>query len=76
MARAREVAGENVVLTGNVDPLILYSKPETIERAVHECISQAGGGKHVLNLGHGVEKDTSEEAVVAFVNTAKSIRLR
>jgi hypothetical protein len=33
-------------------------------------------GNHVLNLGHGVEKDTPESAVAAFVNAAKEINLK
>jgi uroporphyrinogen-III decarboxylase len=71
MARARDVAGQDTVLAGNVDPIVLYGSPETIKTSVHRCIQQANG-KHVLNLGHGVEKDTSEEAVQYFVNAARS----
>ena len=33
-------------------------------------------GKHVLNLGHGVEKDTSEEAVAVFVDAAKNVKIK
>jgi len=32
-------------------------------------------GHHVLNLGHGVEKDTPEENVAIFVDAAKHIKL-
>ena len=39
------------------------------------CIAQAGG-KHVLNLGRGVEKDTLEAPVAAFVDPAKQIKLK
>lgn len=74
MSKARQVVGNNKVLTGNIDPILLYTKKENIEAAVQNCIVQAGG-KHVLNLGHGVEKDTSEDAVATFVNTCKSIKL-
>jgi len=75
MRRAREVAGPNKVLCGNVDPILLYSKEPIIRAAVELCIQEARG-RHVLNLGHGVEKDTSEEAVAQFVNAAKSVRLK
>ena len=76
MAHARAVAGPKSVLCGNIDPVVLYSdlKSGVIEREVAKCITEAKG-YHVLNLGHGVEKDTSEEAVARFVETARAIKL-
>lgn len=67
MAHARAVAGPTAVLQGNVDPMVLYGTEQQIRRAVKECIQQAGP-RHVMNLGHGVEKDTPEEAVRIFVD--------
>lgn len=74
MATARRVAGPGKVLAGNVDPMVLYGSRPTIEAAVATCLEQARG-KHVLNLGHGVEKDTTEEAVEILVNAVKSHRV-
>ncbi|KAJ1433326.1 Uroporphyrinogen decarboxylase [Ochromonadaceae sp. CCMP2298] len=71
MAQARKVA-PHTVLAGNVDPITLYGSEANIRKAVASCIQQAGG-KHVLNLGHGVEKDTSESAVQAFVTAAREV---
>jgi uroporphyrinogen-III decarboxylase len=70
IARAREIAGPKLVLVGNVDPKVSYSSEANICAAAAHCIAQAGC-KHVLNLGHGVEKDTPEAAVAAFVDVAK-----
>lgn len=70
MQSARKVAGPNRVLAGNVDPIVLYGSETLIRDAVRECIRQ-GGNKHVLNLGHGVEKDTDENKVAAFVDEAR-----
>ena len=75
MTSARRIVGPNRVLAGNVDPMVLYGSTEKIEAAVTTCISQAGGGRHVLNLGHGVEKDMSEAAVATFINAARRIHL-
>lgn len=72
MQHARHVAGNERVLCGNVDPMILYAGDDNIKTAVRRCIEEAGG-KHVLNLGHGVEKDTTEHAVATFVDTARAI---
>ena len=70
MQSARRVAGPNKVLAGNVDPMVLYGSEGDIRAAVKECIRQ-GGSRHVLNLGHGVEKDTDEEKVAIFVDEAR-----
>ena len=75
MASARSIAGDDRVLAGNVDPIVLYGSEETIRSAVANCINGAGRRKHVLNLGHGVEKDTKEESVALLVKSVKSFRL-
>jgi uroporphyrinogen decarboxylase len=74
MASARKIAGPDRVLAGNVDPLVLYGSEENIRKAVKKCIQDAGSKKHVLNLGHGVEKDIAESSVAAFVNAAKEFK--
>jgi uroporphyrinogen decarboxylase len=77
MNSARNAVGGERVLAGNVDPTVLYGSEENIRDAVAECISQAKGAngcKHVLNLGHGVEKDIPEESVAAFVRACKEMR--
>lgn len=75
MTTAKRIAGSSgKVLAGNVDPMVLYSSEEVIRKAVETCIREANG-KHVLNLGHGVEKDTPESSVAALVNAAKSIKI-
>jgi uroporphyrinogen decarboxylase len=72
MAHARRVAGPRIVLAGSVDPMVLYGGCGKIEAAVKECVHQAGlGGRHVLNLGHGVEQDTPEDAVRCFVEATR-----
>lgn len=74
MASARKIAGNEKVLAGNVDPIILYGSDEKIAAAVVKCINDAGRRKHVLNLGHGVEKDMKESSVATFVRTAKNYK--
>lgn len=61
------------VLQGNVDPAILtVGTDAAIETAVRETAAMAGDGL-ILNLGHGVVKETPERAVKAFVDAAKSL---
>jgi len=72
LGEARETLGETPV-QGNLDPSVLFAPPEEIESRTREVIDEAGPSGHVLNLGHGVNKDTPVEGVRAFVETAKSI---
>ena len=74
MQHARAVAGPNRVLAGNMDPMVLLGPESGIVAEVERIIKEAQG-THVLNLGHGVEKETPESAVAAFVNAAKNIPL-
>jgi uroporphyrinogen decarboxylase len=72
MARAREILGPDIAISGNLDPTILFGTKEQIEEAVRDCIDKAGGpGKHLLNLGHGVMQGTPEEAVGWLVDECK-----
>ena len=52
----------------------LYHSEKDITAAVTNCIHQAKG-HHVLNLGHGVEKDTPEENVRVFVHAARHVKI-
>lgn len=72
MAEARATLGETPV-QGNLDPSVLYADPETVRERTREVIEAAGPAGHVLNLGHGVSKDTPVEGVAAVVEAAKSI---
>lgn len=71
METARKLVGPEAILAGNVDPVVLYADSNTIKSEVVKCIRHARG-RHVLNLGHGVEQDMTEEAIEAFVDAAKS----
>ena len=75
MESARKTLGSDRVVQGNVDPTVLFGSREQIHDAVESCIRKAGGGGHILNLGHGVLQGTPEESVQAFVDAAKTIRL-
>jgi len=73
VARAREVLGPDVPISGNLDPTVLFGTREQVEKAVRDCIDGAGGpgNRHVLNLGHGVMQGTPEESVRWLVDECK-----
>jgi uroporphyrinogen decarboxylase len=63
----------NVVLQGNVDPVILFASEEAVEAAVRNCVEKAGTRGHILNLGHGVLVGTPEERVGFFFDLSKKL---
>lgn len=69
MAAARSALGETPV-QGNLDPATLFADPATVRDRTRTIIEAAGPAGHILNLGHGVNKNTPIEGVQAFVDTA------
>jgi uroporphyrinogen decarboxylase len=76
LAEARKVLGNDIPISGNIDPtILLFGSQAQIEAAVRECIDKAGGpGRHLLNLGHGVMQGTPEIAVQWLVDECKRYR--
>jgi uroporphyrinogen decarboxylase len=72
MAEAREELGDTPV-QGNLDPARLFGTPESVRRDTERVIQKAGEAGHILNLGHGVMRNTPVENVEEFVETAKRV---
>jgi len=67
---ARSLVGDKVSLQGNLDPMLLFAKPEVIEQEVKNILKSYGKGSgHVFNLGHGIDKETPIEHVAAFIDS-------
>ncbi|MFN7173517.1 MAG: uroporphyrinogen decarboxylase [Thermaurantiacus tibetensis] len=43
---------------GNLDPVALLAGGEALDRALDQCLARFEGRPHVLNLGHGIDKET------------------
>jgi uroporphyrinogen decarboxylase len=68
LADARRRVGAKVALQGNLDPLVLLTDPETIDREVAMVIRAAGPAPgHIFNLGHGIVPATLPANVAALV---------
>ena len=66
---ARKAVGEQVALQGNLDPAVLYARPEVIERAVERVLDDFGVGHgHVFNLGHGITPGVDPDHVRVMVD--------
>ncbi len=68
IGQARARVGERVALQGNMDPAVLYARPERIQQEVAEILAAYGTGSgHVFNLGHGIHPGVDPEHAGAFI---------
>lgn len=69
---ARKRVGDKVALQGNLDPAILLSTPEAIEKEVAKVLKSYGHGNgHVFNLGHGITQWTPPENAAAMLSAVR-----
>ncbi len=67
----RKMLGPNVALQGNVDPAMLLGPPDKIREATQAAVAALGGVGHILNLGHGIFKQTPVENARVFIETGQ-----
>lgn len=69
IGQARARVGARVALQGNMDPMVLFSDPQTIQGEVKKILESYGQGSgHIFNLGHGISQFTPPEHVGALVD--------
>lgn len=69
---ARKRVGDKVALQGNLDPAILLSTPQAIEKEVMQILASYGHGHgHIFNLGHGITQWTDPEHARAMLQAVK-----
>lgn len=72
IGEARTRVGATAALQGNMDPAVLYSRPERIRDQVKAILAKFGSGSgHIFNLGHGLLPDTPVEHVKECVRAVK-----
>jgi len=84
LARARKVidqaSSKPIAIQGNLDPSILLSNPQEIEKRVQQCFEDLSSVKleggspldgHIFNLGHGISQFTPPENVAALVSKVR-----
>lgn len=73
IGQARKRVGDKVALQGNLDPAILLSKPQAIEKEVANILASYGHGNgHVFNLGHGITQWTPPENASAMISAVRT----
>ena len=62
----------HLVFQGNVDEEVLRTgTPEQVAAAVRACLAAGGGRRHIVNLNHGVGKETPVANFEAYIRAAK-----
>jgi uroporphyrinogen decarboxylase len=68
LREAWERLGYDVAIQGNLDPVILLSSVDLIEKEVKRILNEAGSRPgHIFNLGHGILPNTPVENVAVLV---------
>jgi uroporphyrinogen decarboxylase len=76
LAAARAAYGDRVAFQGNVDNRIVAEGTlDEIDTAVRACVAAGGHTGHILNLNHGLLKDTPLENGCRVIETCKATRL-
>ncbi|MBN1378131.1 MAG: uroporphyrinogen decarboxylase [Gammaproteobacteria bacterium] len=71
---ARTYVQDKVALQGNLDPSVLYARPEIIKQEVSKVLADYGNGPgHVFNLGHGIHPGIDPEHVAAMVEAVHEL---
>jgi uroporphyrinogen decarboxylase len=62
----------HLVFQGNVDEALLRAgTPAQVAAATRACVAAGGGRRHIVNLSHGVDRDTPVANFEAFVRAAR-----
>lgn len=60
------------ILQGNLDPAVLLAGPEATAAATKLLLERVPAHGHIVNLGHGIDKETPLESVAALVETVRA----
>ena len=63
--------GENVVVQGNLDPLLLVVGGEAMDRRIDEILELMDGRRFIFNHGHGIVPQTPPENVARLVERVR-----
>jgi uroporphyrinogen decarboxylase len=63
----------HLVFQGNVDEHLLRTgTPEEVAEATRRCVAAGGGHRHIVNLSHGVSRDTPVANFEAYVRAVQA----
>ena len=70
LALVRRALPDNLALQGNLDPVLLNTRPDIVRRESTRLLESMRGTRgHIFNLGHGIMPHAKIECMQALVNT-------
>jgi len=70
LGSAIEVVGQDRVVQGNLDPMLLLGSPETLVARTREVVAAGKKSRaHIFNLGHGISRHTDPEMARLMIDT-------
>ncbi|MBT4088708.1 MAG: uroporphyrinogen decarboxylase [Deltaproteobacteria bacterium] len=77
IGEAKRLIGKKVALQGNLNPSILFCRPDVISKKAEEIIQSYNGDTgHIFNLGHGIDKAVNPQNLLHLVRTVKELTTR
>ncbi len=74
LSTARKHLRPDQAVQGNLDPAVLFAAPDVLAARVNALLDDAGPGRHVFNLGHGIWPETDPDAVARLVDLVHAHR--
>jgi uroporphyrinogen decarboxylase len=65
---------EDIILQGNLDPLVLVEGGDVLDQAIDEIIDDFAGRRFIFNLGHGIVPHTPPNHVEQLVQRIRKIK--
>ena len=71
------LAGENVAVQGNLDPITLFAPQDVLQTRVRAVLDAAANRPgHIFNLGHGIVPGTPVDNVIAVAQWVRAMSAR
>jgi uroporphyrinogen decarboxylase len=70
----REHVQSKVALQGNLDPLVLIAGGDALDRAVDDVLKNFSAGRHIFNLGHGIQPETPVAHVEQMIARVRAFK--
>src|ERR1700743_3323118 len=70
----RERVQTHVAVQGNLDPLVLITGGDALDRAIEDVAASYGKGRLIFNLGHGIQQQTPIAHVEQMVKRVREYK--
>ena len=70
----RERIQTRVAVQGNLDPLVLITGGDALNRGVDDVLANFAGGRLIFNLGHGIQPETPIAHVEQMIKRVRAYK--